>query len=211
MKLLIIAFFTLFFCSNILAQEPDDEGYDDTTISSNPQEEPQKKLNLENVFIGSTFSLDINSSFLFIDISPFGGYHLTPNLGVGAGFTYIYETPIQPNSGLTDNNIFGARLFINWRPFPESSVMPSITGVYVHLEGEYLNRSIGPTIRGFSQREWVPAVNVGLGYNYNFNEGFSFIAEFLVNALWFHQTQNNTITPVFRFPFQYRIGVSYAF
>lgn len=211
MKLLTIVFLCLFFCSNLHAQEPDDEGYDETTINPGEIKQPRKKINLDNIFIGSTFSLDVNSRFFLVDFSPFGGYHFTRNLGVGVGLSYIYQAPIQPNSGFDPSSIFGGRIFINWRPFPESPAVPTITGVYIHIEGEYLNRSFAPSVGGIAQREWVPAVNLGLGYNYNFDEGFSFIGEFLVNALWFSQTQNNTIKPIYRLPFTYRIGISYAF
>lgn len=204
LKSLLLIFFLFFSFQNAFAQVIDDEKIDDAVIDAKTKEknqkikEPKKSFKVDNIFVGTTFSL-IFGNYLFIDISPYGGYLFGKYLGVGVGATYIYYGDIM--TGRYDH-IYGARVFANLRPFPD---MKGLNGLYAHLEGEYLDHTVGT-----GKREGVPALNLGFGYNTAFDKGFAFTAELFVNALWFGQVQQG-ILPVYNSPWQYRIGVYYAF
>ncbi len=174
-------------------------------ISKLPKNTKMRPMNVENVFIGSYFSMYFTSYF-FLDISPFAGYIIGDMFAVGVGGTYIYSALFTSSGLALENNIFGGRIFANFRPFKEERFL---RGIYAHVEGEYLNRKINPSSLQ-SDREWVPAVNAGIGYSTQFSQGFSFISEFLINILYFSQIPNG-ISPVYSTPWQYRIGVNYTF
>lgn len=207
-------FYFLFFCCLFSyaawAQPerdlPDDEQIDTTNVQIiNNASEPRKRgpLKVENVFIGMTFSLFFGNT-LFVEGSPYVGYLLGDYIGVGLGGTYIYTARLNGTQYVGDN-IYGGRVFVNLRPLPK---VPSLRGVYIHAEGEYLNRT---ELRGGRPtRSFVPAVNLGLGYNTAFDNGFGITTEFLINALWFEQI-NSGQQPVYLTPWQYRLGVYYAF
>lgn len=184
----------------------DDEMIDSTSIT-NPQntvtEARKSFLDVENAFIGITFSA-LFGNFIFLDASPYVGYLLNRHVGVGIGATYIYTAYLSGGKYIGDN-VYGGRLFVNLRPLPDFN---ALQGLYIHAEGEYLNHSVS-TRRGLA-RAFVPAVHLGLGYNTSFEKGFSVTTEVLVNALWFNQIANGP-APVYRSPWQYRIGLYYAF
>ncbi len=210
MKFLYLSFILLLSSQLASAQIYDDEITDTSTVIRREQKERKKvSINTESLFVGSTFSFGIGN-YLLIDVSPFVGYHLHPNLGVGVGGTYVYLSQVTTNGSANANNIFGGRLFLNYRPFGNSSAFRMI---YLHAEGEYLSRQVGAISGGRrTNREGVPAVYLGAGINYNFDEGFSFIGEFLINALWFEQSKTtSTLRPIYSVPWQYRVGISYAF
>ncbi len=215
-RLLYICLMLLIIQFNLLAQQ-DDVSLDDEKIDSNSvlstdsiilkKKNKSSFFKLDKTFIGSNFSVEIGN-FLYVDISPYAGYRLGNMLGVGAGLTYIYTAQLTTGGIVNEQNIYGGRLFTNFMPFPENSTI--LKGAYLHLEGEMLNRQIATYTRLKYQREWIPAVNVGVGFNSNFVKGFSFTMEFVYNALWISQLQKG-ITPVFSSPFQYRLGIYYAF
>lgn len=185
---------------------PDDEQIDTTNIErvDDPSQMRQRKpLKVDNLFIGMTFSLFFGNT-IFVEGSPYVGYLLGDYIGLGVGGTYIYIARFNGTQYIGDN-IYGGRVFANLRPLPQ---VPSLRSLYIRAEGEYLNRAEfrnGRTIRNF-----VPAVNLGLGYNTAFDNGFGFTMEFLVNALWFEQV-NTGQQPVYDSPWQYRLGIYYAF
>ncbi|WMX16153.1 MULTISPECIES: hypothetical protein [unclassified Aureispira] len=187
---------------------PDDEVIDNTVIINDnvkdrKYKEPKNKFKVENLFIGMTFSLSFGQ-YVFVDVSPYAGYLLGKYVGLGIGGTYIYSAYFNGVQYIGDN-VYGGRVFANIRPFPE---VRGVKGLYAHVEGEYLNHTQyngGRLIRAF-----VPAINVGLGYNTSFDKGFSFTAELLVNALWFGQRKALQPT-VYNSPWQYRLGLYYAF
>lgn len=206
--LLFILFSAQLSFAQVTDTLPDDEVIDNTVIRNDNRigkksKEPKSKFKIDNLFVGMTFSLSFGQ-YVFVDVSPYAGYLLGKYVGLGIGGTYIYSAYFNGVQYVGDN-VYGGRLFVNLRPFPE---IRGLKGVYAHLEGEYLNHTqynSGRLIRRF-----VPAVNVGLGYNTSFDKGFSFTAEFLINALWFGQTKNLQPT-VYNSPWQYRLGLYYAF
>jgi hypothetical protein len=200
--------FVLWLTASLSIQAQIDDEIIDSTIIGNPNapvvEERKGALDVENLFIGITFSA-LFGNFIFLDASPYVGYLLNRHVAVGIGGTYIYTAYLSNNRYVGDN-VYGGRLFVNLRPLPS---VRSLQGIYVHLEGEYLNHTVvGAT--GRLTREFVPAVNLGLGFNPSFENGFSVTTEVLVNALWFRQVANGP-TPVYASPWQYRIGLYYAF
>lgn len=185
---------------------PDDEQIDTTNIQQiNNRSDVRKQgpVKVENIFMGMNFSLLIGNT-LFIEASPYVGYLLGDHIGVGIGGTYIY-TAVFNRSKYIDDNIYGGRIFINLRPLPH---IPNLRGLYLHGEGEYLNHS--EVRNGQIVRTFVPAVNLGFGYNTAFDNGFGFTTEFLINALWFSQSKGGQ-QPVYNTPWQYRVGIYYAF
>ncbi len=199
---------TLFLTLSTFAQaQIDDEVMDKILIDSieQPIMEARKGLiDVDNLFIGITFSA-LFGNFIFLDASPYVGYLLNRHVGVGIGATYIYTAYLSGNRYIGDN-VFGGRVFVNLRPLPQ---VRGLQGFYFHVEGEYLNHTVA-LFRGRKQREFVPAVNLGLGFNASFEKGFSVTTEVLINALWFNQIANGPI-PVYASPWQYRIGLYYAF
>lgn len=184
----------------------DDEQIDTTNIQQiNDRSDIRKRepVEVENVFIGMTFSLLLGNT-LYIEGSPYVGYLLGDYIGVGVGGTYIY-TAVFNGTRYIGDNIYGGRIFINLRPLPK---VPSLQGGYLHVEGEYLNHT--KLRNGRAVRTFVPAVNLGFGYNTSFDNGFGITTEFLINALWFGQL-NSGQQPVYNTPWQYRLGLYYAF
>lgn len=187
---------------------PDDEVIDNTVIKNDLKKEKKERekkgdFKVDNLFIGMTFSLSFGN-YVFIDVSPYAGYLFGKYVGLGIGGTYIYSAYFNGAQYVGDN-VYGARVFANIRPFPD---LRGINGLYAHIEGEYLNHT--EYFQGKLIRRFVPAVNLGLGYNTSFDKGFSFTAEFLVNALWFGQQSAQQAT-VYNSPWQYRLGIYYAF
>jgi len=187
----------------------DDETVDNTVVKNNKKNEKLKnqknKAKIDNLFFGTTFSF-MFGQYLFVDFSPYGGYLLGKYVGVGIGATYIYSA-FYPGAGIppVTDHVYGGRIFANVRPFPE---IRGLKGLYAHVEGEFLNHA--EYNKGKIVRKVVPAVNIGLGYNTAFDKGFAFTAELLVNAMWFGQYAQG-IPTVYNSPWQYRIGVYYAF
>ncbi|BDS12950.1 hypothetical protein [Aureispira anguillae] len=206
--LLFILLSTQLSWAQVDEELPDDEVIDNTVIKNDPQKrkeikEKKDKVKIDNLFVGTTFSLSFGN-FIFVDISPYAGYLLGKYVGIGVGATYIYSAYFNGRQYVGDH-VYGGRIFTNLRPFPE---IRGLRGVYAHVEGEYLNHT--EYSKGQLVRRFVPAVNLGLGYNTSFDKGFSFTAEFLVNALWFGQYSSGRPT-VYNSPWQYRIGIYYAF
>lgn len=189
--------------------------YDDEIIEDEKVEVQQDKTNskrpkndrglspnkIENLFVGLNFSLGIGNTF-YLDVSPYAGYKFGDMLGVGAGLTYIYFADVINSY---DDNIYGGRLFVKFRPFKEQRFLNTFN---LHAELEYLNHS--EYVNGKLERVFVPAVNVGLGYNTNFSKGFAFSFDFLINVLWF-QRLNQGLSNVYSIPWMYRTGIYYAF
>lgn len=212
--LIIILITTEFSFGQIKDEIYDDEKIDNTVITNDKKNKNKKELKdrkeskfkADNIFVGTTFSFAFGNPF-FLDISPFGGYLFGKYLGVGIGATYVYQALFYQTGPPDEVHIYGGRLFVNVRPFPE---IKGVKGLYAHVEGEYLNTETGFTNSGTSIRSFVPAINVGLGYNTAFDKGFAFMTEILINAMWFSQRANFQPT-VYNAPWQYRIGVYYAF
>lgn len=200
-------FFIFLFCflTQIADAQVDDEVIDHTIIQKSEEDKKIKEKNnffkVDNIFVGTTFSF-ILGQYMFIDISPYAGYLFGKHFGVGIGGTYIYSAFFAPGGTTATDNVYGGRLFVNIRPFDK---IRGLSGLYAHVEGEFLNREVSAF-----KRENIPAVNVGIGYNTAFDKGFAFTAELLVNALWFSQV-NQGLFPVYNSPWQYRIGIYYAF
>lgn len=212
-KQFLILLCSLFLSTALMAQGNrdilEDETIDNTTIGSENKErfrKPRKEFNADGVFVGMNFSLSIGN-FLFLELSPYGGYWLNDYIAAGIGGTYIYSASLLGTSNVATDHIYGGRLFVNIRPFPE---LGGMAGVYLHLEGEYLNRQDGFTSTNRPRRSFIPAANLGIGYNTAFGKGFGFTTELLINALWFGQVAQG-ILPVYNTPWQYRIGVYYRF
>ncbi len=209
---LIVLCFLILGCATAQAQVDDeffeDEKIENNTVVNNKQDKikERKPFKPDNIFVGTTFSA-MFGTYMYFDVSPYGGYILGKVVGVGLGGTYIYSSIITTGGVRNETNIYGGRLFANLRPFHK---IRGLKGLYAHVEGEYLNRASGVIQSGRPLREWLPAVNVGLGYNTKFDKGFAFTAELLFNTLWIPQAKNG-IQPVFTNPWQYRIGVYYAF
>lgn len=206
--LLFILFGAQAAWAQVDTEVPDDEVIDNTTIKNDPKDrkkikEEKQAIKVDNLFIGTTFSLSLGQ-YVFVDVSPYVGYLLGKYVGLGIGGTYVYSAYFNGAQYIGDH-VYGGRVFANLRPFPE---VRGINGVYLHLEGEYLNHT--EYFKGNLIRRFVPAVNVGLGYNTSFDKGFSFTAELLVNALWFGQVQAGQ-APVYNSPWHYRLGIYYAF
>lgn len=206
--LLFILFSVQLSFAQVTDTLPDDEVIDNTVITNDNRtdqkyKEPKSQFKVDNLFIGMTFSLSFGQ-YVFIDVSPYVGYLLGKYVGLGIGGTYIYSAYLNGAQYVGDN-VYGGRVFANLRPFPE---VRGIKGLYAHVEGEYLNHT--QLNRRRLVRRFVPAVNLGLGYNTSFEKGFSFTAEFLVNALWFGQVKAGQAT-VYNSPWQYRLGLYYAF
>lgn len=201
-------FIVLLTMSTFSYAQIDDEMIDSTTIV-NPKassvEQPKELLGVENIFVGMTFSA-LFGNVIFLDASPYLGYLLNKHVAVGIGATYIYKAYFNGTKYVGDN-VYGGRLFINFRPLINVDAY-ALHGLYFHAEGEYLNHTVS-SLRGTS-RKFVPAVNLGFGYNTSFEKGFSLTTEVLMNVLWFGQRTNGPV-PVNSSPWQYRIGVYYAF
>ena len=207
-------FLLIFFCclsqTPLWAQPerevPDDERIDTTSVKA-PTNEPLQRRNqplkVENLFIGMNFSLFFGN-VIFAEGSPYVGYLLGDHIGLGIGGTYIY-TAVFNGTRYVSDNVYGGRVFVNLRPLPK---VAALRGVYAHVEGEYLNHT--EFTNGRFIRRFVPAINVGLGYNTSFDKGFGITTEILVNALWFQQV-NAGQAPVYNSPWLYRIGLYYAF
>ena len=213
MRYRIILILMLFLGQQVYAQIEDevieDELIENNTVLKNDRQKNKIKNSkrpkaVDNIFMGMNFSFSFSTLF-FMDISPYGGYLFGKYIGAGIGGTYIYFADLT-RPGVNDN-IYGGRLFVNLRPFPEMRVLK---GVYAHVEGEYLNHTYA--FSGANAiREFVPAVNVGIGYNTAFDKGFAFTTELLINALWFSRQNNPGLRNVYNVPWQYRIGIYYAF
>lgn len=186
---------------------PDDERIDTTIVNRQENEMRERKnpLKVENLFIGMTASL-LFGNVIFVEGSPYVGYLLGDHIGVGIGGTYIY-TAFFNGTQYVGDNVYGGRLFVNLRPLPK---VRALQGVYLHAEGEYLNHSEWDAALGRVVRRFVPAVNLGIGHNTSFDKGFGVTTELLINALWFEQINSNQ-RPVYTSPWQYRIGIYYAF
>lgn len=196
----------------------DDEIYDDEVIDEqkNEKKRPKKTAKLDengkpespvkNMFIGTDLGLFFGGRTFFVGLSPYIGYRLANVIALGVGG--VYEYAFDSYSKLS-NNVFGGRVFARIRPFTNVRTLKSI---YAHVEAEYATSRIvdnrnGANSGGVLQQISAPALNVGLGYTTQFEKGFGFTTEILVNVLWF----NPNIPTLSNAPWEYRIGFYYGF
>lgn len=182
----------------------DDEIIDNNTVKPGKQIKPNQKrpgATPTGLFVGSNLGLFFGRR-LMVDIGPYVGYRIGKVLAIGGGIPYTFQYDLANRYAW---HVYGGRVFARLRPF--GSLRGFISTMYVHAEGEYLSA----VVPRMSLRWSAPAVNVGLGFMSNFDKGFSFTTEILVNALYTYALNNtNIISPITPF-FQYRIGFCYNF
>jgi len=108
----------------------------------------------ENVFIGGSLGMQFGD-LTFVDVSPLIGYHLTDQLAVGIGGTYIYYR-YRDYYGEYKTNIYGGRVFGRYYFIDE---------LFGHAEYEILNLE-RPDDLNYNQLRRVDISNFFVGGGY---------------------------------------------
>lgn len=205
MKHIIYTLLLLVAATTCFAQNTDSlPPYADDEIIDNNKVKPGKKMKegkkgpeLTGLFVGSTVGLFFLRT-ISVDIAPYVGYRVGKVFAAGVGVPYSFNYDLQRRDIW---HIYGGRLFAQVRPFG-SMRSGMLTNMYFHAEGEYLT-AIDPSS---GARESWPNLNVGIGWTSNFEKGWAFTTEILLNVFRLVPSINS-YSPVY----QYRLGFRYNF
>lgn len=193
----------------------DDEIIDNNTVKPGKEikENPKKKgAYPDGLFIGSDVGMFFGRNSINISFSPYAGYRIGKVLGLGVGVPYAFNYILSSGTRYAAH-VYGGRVFARVRPL--HMLRGFVSMMYLHAEAAY-HAAVLPA---FNARWSQPAVNVGIGFMSNFEKGFSFTTDILINALYFdtYSKWNNPQHPYYNHPsvitplFQYRIGFCYNF
>jgi hypothetical protein len=164
-----------------------------TTVSAKAQPEKQKKSVKDKLYYGGYFNMSFGG-YTVIGIEPMIGYKIVPRLSVGAKIRYDYMQDKRYNETYTASN-YGASLFTRLRV---------VRGLYAHAEYAGYNYKKHNEL-GESDREWVPFLFVGAGYNLNVGKRASVVAQVLFDVLQNEKSPYKSWEPF------YSVGVGVGF
>lgn len=168
----------------VVTQEPTQA---QTTTQAPPPK--QKKPIKDKLYYGGYINLSFGS-YTRIGIEPMIGYKIVPRLSVGAKIRYDYIEDKRYSETYTTSS-YGASIFTRLRV---------IRGLYAHAEYAGYNYELYNEF-GESDRQWVPFLFLGAGYNLKVGRRSSIIAQVMWDVL---QNENN---PYGRYEPFYSVGV----
>jgi len=149
----------------------------------------QKKPIKDKLYWGGYVNLSFGS-YTRIGIEPMIGYKIIPRLSVGAKIRYDYIQDKRYSETYTTSG-YGASLFTRLRV---------IRGLYAHAEYSGYNYELYNGLDE-SDRQWVPFLFLGAGYNLKVGKRSSVIAQVMWDVL---QNEN---TPYGRYEPFYSVGI----
>ena len=139
-----------------------------------PEQAPpakQKSSVKDKLYFGGYVNLSFGS-YTVIGIEPMVGYKIVPRLSVGGKIRYDYIQDKRYDETYTASN-YGASVFTRLRV---------VRGLYAHAEYAGYNYKNYNEF-GESDREWVPFLFVGAGYNLRVGKRASVFAQVLFDVL----------------------------
>jgi hypothetical protein len=161
MKRLMCIIFIVVFSSNLI--------YAQQTEQDKPQTKQKPKQ--QRIYYGGVLGLSFGSYF-HISVEPLVGYKISPKFSTGAKIRYEYIKDTR-NSWTVEASNYGASLFARYRIIPQ---------IYLHAEPSYMSYQYSSG-NFESERDWVPFVFVGAGYNYLIGTNTWLTAEVLFDVL----------------------------
>jgi hypothetical protein len=136
------------------------------------QAPPKKKSSVKDkLYFGGYINMSFGS-YTVIGIEPMVGYKIVPRLSVGGKIRYDYIQDKRYDETYTASN-YGASVFTRLRV---------VRGLYAHAEYAGYNYKNYNEF-GESDREWVPFLFVGAGYNLRVGKRASVFAQVLFDVL----------------------------
>jgi len=174
---------------------PQDTPPQDTINQEQVKEAPpkQKKSIGDKFYFGGYLNMSFGN-YTFIGIEPMIGYKLIPRLSVGAKIRYDYMKDKRYDETYTSSN-YGASVF---------SRLVLFRGLYAHVEYAGYNYKYYYET-GDSNREWVPFLLIGGGYNMRIGKRTSLNAQILFDVL------QNDKSPYSRWEPFYSVGIGVGF
>jgi hypothetical protein len=158
--------------------------------ATQPAPQPkQKKPIKDKLYYGGYISLSFGS-YTMIGIEPMIGYKIIPRLSVGAKIRYDYIQDKRYSETYTTSS-YGASLFTRLSVF---------RGLYAYAEYAGYNYELY-NASGESDRQWVPFLFVGAGYNLRVGKRSSVMAQVVFDVLQNENSPYNNWEPF------YSIGV----
>lgn len=145
----------------------------------------QKKPISDKLYFGGYVNMSFGS-YTMIGIEPMVGYKLIPRLSVGAKIRYEYVQDKRYDEAYTSSN-YGASIFTRLVLF---------RGLYAHLEYAGYNYKLYAE-DGESDREWVPFLLLGGGYNLRVGKRTSVNAQVLFDVLQSDKSPYGSWEPFF--------------
>jgi hypothetical protein len=119
-------------------------------------------------YIGATFG-DYSS----IEVAPRVGWHLSPVLSAGLGFSYEYLWA-DVNGQNIDASNYGGSIFAIARVHPK---------IFLQAEFEYMSYENVGNVNSTDDRQWVPFLYLGGGFVQPLSPNVSLVASVLVDVL----------------------------
>lgn len=145
---------------NVFSQNNSDNGQTRAERNAEFRERPLK----ERLAFGGELSMFFGN-YTYINISPFIGYRINPDITFGLGPTYQYVS-VRNGTGYNTyrDNIFGGRAFLRH----ELGRM-----FFAHAEYEILNFNFYSNVEGWGRRN-VELASLGLGYKSSMGGDFTY-------------------------------------
>lgn len=154
-----------------------------------PPKARQKKPIKDKLYYGGYLNLSLGS-YTMIGIEPMIGYKIIPRLSVGAKIRYDYVSDSRYGETYTSSS-YGASVFSRLLVF---------RGLYAHAEYAGYNYEYYNAF-GESNRQWVPFLFLGAGYNLRVGKRSSVIAQVMFDVL------QNDNSPYGRWEPFYSVGI----
>jgi len=140
--------------ANVFDQKPDSIHFNDPLQNYQPNALPSKKFK-DRVLPGFTVEV-VRQSTTSIDVSSFVGYRFNTKANVWLG--YMYRVRISEDKILNQHaTVYGPRLSFNYDVYK---------GFYLRATGERLRANVPSQSADAFNREWVNALLVGIGKDY---------------------------------------------
>jgi hypothetical protein len=172
-------------------------------LRNDPSLKEQKKLKLDNWFVGSGLSMQFWGNQFRFDLLPYFGYRIGNVLAPGIGFNYIFLSDFSNTNQNTNYHLYGPKIFLRLRPFVD---LPVLSQIYIHGEYEYYTAEVYENNSRVFSLTGQQRINAGIGYTSNFDKGFGITTEFLFD---FYRLIGSSI--FYQSPFIYRLGIYYGF
>jgi hypothetical protein len=145
----------------------------------------QKKPIKDKLYYGGYVNLSFGN-YTRIGIEPMIGYKIIPRLSVGAKIRYDYIQDKRYSETYTSSS-YGASLFTRLLVF---------RGLYAHAEYAGYNYELYNAL-GESDRQWVPFLFLGAGYNLRVGKRSSIIAQVVFDVLQNENSPYGTWEPFY--------------
>ncbi len=145
---------------------------------NNPAYNPfNPNLQQNRIYYGGNLTFRFWNKYLYIGVSPYAGYKITPKLSVGSKINYAFVSDSRFDPTLTSHN-FGGSVFSRYRIVPQFYLHGEF--VYFSFEGHTYNTT---TRQYDSDRVWVPFLLLGGGISHMVSTNVWVFVEVLVDVL----------------------------